>query len=902
MNRPRPSAPVRDDAPRCIRLEPRDALAALLLAALAFIVFNANLRAIPAADTFAARYLPFSILRHHSVLLDPVAEPVAQGRLPPAAQGQDGSAFWLQRGRSGQLISKYPLVVPLLVTPLYIPAAHYLDTIGWDPHAVDQVARVMEKLSASLIAATSVGLMYLLLRRRAGPALAAGLTLAYAFGTTTWVISSQALWTHGMAQLLIVATLLLITGPPTALRAVAAGLACALIAANRPPDAVLAAALGAFGLLWAGRRWPLLVLAGIVPAALTLAYNLGTVGHWAGAYALAVHPSDLNDDIPGGIAGLLFSPTRGLFVFSPFLLFVPALLVHALRERSTRALTAALAAAMVVQVVGYAMVDWRQGIAWGPRWLTDMVPILVWMLPPVVSRLALAGRALFITACLVSVVIQAIGAFWYTGASDTALLTAKTADRMQPMWALRHAAFLAELDHPRAPADLLVRLRGSIDLVVPAAGPHGERQLDVAGWALADARTPHDVAVLIDGRLLAGTSEFFERPDVVQALGEKSPAGWRLRVDARDLAPGPHQIAVLVRAAAGGDVRLLRQRTFTLDDAAHDSAGADALQQAARVAVERIATAQQPAGYWLTRFTAGTRFDAPQPEFNTYLSALMLDVAGPIARARGMEPMLARARSHLTHQIETNGLVRYHGRPDTPSIGVLGCVITPDADDTALGWRTAPGTDPAQLASALRILARYRTADGLYRTWLAPRADYQCLDPGADPNPADIGIQMHIYLFLARHDRRAAADLCQALQRHAGDSRTWVYYAVAPPVLILRQAELRRAGCTVDLPAARLASPVRGQDTWVRAATVLTQLEDAAAPAPAVAEEARKLLHAIAWDGFALVRTDPPLLYHNDLSATVRRYYWSPEVGYALWLRLVDAADRRAPKVTERAR
>jgi hypothetical protein len=34
----------------------------------------------------------------------------------------------------------------------------------------------------------------------------------------------------------------------------------------------------------------------------------------------------------------------------------------------------------------------------------------------------------------------------------------------------------------------------------------------------------------------------------------------------------------------------------------------------------------------------------------------------------------------------------------------------------------------------------------------------------------------------------------------------------------------------------------------------------------------------------------PPLLYHNDLSASVKRFYWSEDVGYALWLRLYEAA------------
>jgi hypothetical protein len=227
-----------------------DVAIALVLAIAAFLIYNANGRLISAADTFAARYLPFSILRHHTVLLDPIVGAVALGRSAPSA-GDDGTAFWIQRGRNGHLVSKYPVVVPLIVAPLYLPAVHYLDTIGWDRHVVDKVARIMEKLCASLIAAASVALMYLLLRRRCDARTASVLSLVFAFGTTAWVISSQALWMHGLAQLLILATMWLITGQATPTRVAMAGFLCALIAANRPPDAILAAALGLCGLRWA---------------------------------------------------------------------------------------------------------------------------------------------------------------------------------------------------------------------------------------------------------------------------------------------------------------------------------------------------------------------------------------------------------------------------------------------------------------------------------------------------------------------------------------------------------------------------------------------------------------------------------------------------------------------------
>ena len=53
----------------------------------------------------------------------------------------------------------------------------------------------------------------------------------------------------------------------------------------------------------------------------------------------------------------------------------------------------------------------------------------------------------------------------------------------------------------------------------------------------------------------------------------------------------------------------------------------------------------------------------------------------------------------------------------------------------------------------------------------------------------------------------------------------------------------------------------------------------------------RDLLARLGADDFALLRQAPPLLYHNDLTATVKRFYWSEDAGYALWLRLYEAAE-----------
>jgi hypothetical protein len=191
----------------------------------------------------------------------------------------------------------------------------------------------------------------------------------------------------------------------------------------------------------------------------------------------------------------------------------------------------------------------------------------------------------------------------------------------------------------------------------------------------------------------------------------------------------------------------------------------------------------------------------------------------------------------------------------------------------------------ARRAAALATLARYRTGDGLYRTWLAPREDYQCLDPGRDPNPTDLGIQMHVLLFLAQADPEAGRALCAALRPVVDQDRLWVYYRRAPLVPMLRLTDLRRAGCALELPSSRTRTSVPGQEDWVS----VIRLLDGAGPA-ADADEAESLLRRLAEDDFSLLRRNPPLLFHNDLSATVGRYYWSEDVGYALWLRLYDHA------------
>lgn len=881
----------------------RDVWTSLIIFLCCLVVYNANGRAIAAGDTHAARYLPFAILGYHTIYLDPIEMLTAQGRDRPTdwRTAPQGSAFWIVPARNGHLASLYPVVVPVLISPLYLPAVTYIHLRGWTDQRVDVAARIMEKLAASFIAALSASVLYVVLRRRANPSIALLLVVAYAFGTTTWVISSQALWQHGLAQLLVVGLLLMLTGPGTAPRAIAAGLLCGLIVGNRPPDGLLAAALGLYALFWAGRRAALVVVAALVPVLLVLFYNVALVGGLGGGYGVVGDAGFFRHGMISGVAGLLVSPTRGLFVFSPFLLFLFLAWRHAPRDRAEQGLTLAIAAGVVAQVVLYGMGDWRGGLSWGPRFLTDMLPLLIWMLVPVVAALGRIGRVSFVAAVVVAIAIESAGALAYTGVSDVPLYAVGSGpDMLRAAWDWRNAPFIASFSHGLARAEIVQPMRGTIDAVevdgrttdTIVAG----QTAVVTGWALAGRATPRQVGIAIDGRTWdpATVHTFSDRPDVRRVFPGADLAGWRIPLQTAGLAPGEHRLSLYLWASATGGSYFLGKRTLKVQAPVGSTAAARPsdvdLDASFETAAARVRKDQQEPGYWLTAFTSATRFDGPHDEMNTYLTSMLVDLLDPLAAPAGLGESLQRARRHLTAQIEGGGLVRYHGLPDAPGIGTLGCAITPDTDDTALVWRIAPPRDRQRLAAALSTIEGYRTSDGLYRTWLAPRAAYQCLDPGTDPNPADIAIQMHLLQLLLPERPPAGRALCEALRQRLDDDRIWVYYRLTPLVPILRTTDLDRAGCRLELPAWRMTTTVPGQQIWITVVRLLSRPPRQRGARPDAEKTA--VLRQLANDDFALLRQNPPLLYHNDLSATVPRYYWSTDAGYALWLRLAHEHKR----------
>jgi len=389
----------------------------------AFLVYNANLRLIDSEDSLPARYLPLAIWRTGTLYLDTFEWEMNTGR---------PKGYWTIRLR-GHSISSYPIVTPVLVTPLYGPAAYYLARTEWDPRKSMFISAAMEKLCASLIAVASVVVMYLVLAGMVSARSALLLTTAYAFGTNTWVTSSQAMWQHGLSELLL--AIVLYAAPRSEQRArwaAVAGICCALMAANRPADGLMALAVSAWFLRPATWR-PFLTAAAPVAIA-TVAFNVGVYGKLSGGYGyLLSHAFPAQHATLEGMVGLLVSPAKGLMVFSPFFIILLAASPRRFRQGGQRRLAILLTLGVALELLLYGRSVWNS-YSFGPRYLSGSLPAMIWLIAPVVDAMKRPLRLALIGTIAFAIGMQTVGAFYYPS-SGTEILY-----RREP-WTLWHPLF-----------------------------------------------------------------------------------------------------------------------------------------------------------------------------------------------------------------------------------------------------------------------------------------------------------------------------------------------------------------------------------------------------------------------------------------------------------------------------
>jgi hypothetical protein len=310
-----------------------------------------------------------------------------------------------------------------------------------------------ELIVATVIVAAATAVIYGVARDQLSPPAAAFIALLFAFGTSAWSTASRSLWQHGPLMLMLALALLIqIRNWPLLFMGAALGFSYVV-----RPTATLPLLIGT---IWVALQRPRRFLAYSAGVAIVLVpfflNNQSIYSAWLPPY---YRPSYYGSNrlFLDAFLGSLVSPGRGLLVYSPIFLFVPLGLLLRWRRGRLTLLDALLAAAVAIHMVGVAWVNaiWWGGYSYGPRFTSDVLPYMMYLLVPFVAWLIAArherhGRIaaiLFAIAAAWSVFVHAEGALSAAAVAWNVVPDDINQNQIR-LWSWSHPPFLAAVQRP----------------------------------------------------------------------------------------------------------------------------------------------------------------------------------------------------------------------------------------------------------------------------------------------------------------------------------------------------------------------------------------------------------------------------------------------------------------------
>ncbi len=380
------------------------------------------MRTINSGDTWPASMLPFSILSQRTLYLDMYSNFFQSLNFTPHMV----VLF------EGHYLSIYPIVIPVLLAPLYAIPYLLLNQLQFPLDMLNTsfylLVFIIEKLFATLIAATSVVFCFLAwkeLIRREMAFLCAGI---YAFATNTWATSSQALWQQGMVELILsMLIFLIIINEKTRSdrKIILMGLLSGLYIFNRPSDSLLLLPVLVYAFHLGKRQFSYYMVCGALSGFPFLAYNLIFFHNIFGGYGNMLSEFTLGSSILMNMSGLLFSPGRGLLVYSPILLLslLGYMRIRDIEDRGLRLFLYLAGISILLELMVYGSFRvWWAGNCYGPRFLVCLLPFLVTYIGLYLNGWhhhgSIKGKD-FLYLCLIaailiwSIFVQVVGVFFY---------------------------------------------------------------------------------------------------------------------------------------------------------------------------------------------------------------------------------------------------------------------------------------------------------------------------------------------------------------------------------------------------------------------------------------------------------------------------------------------------------
>ncbi|SPP63643.1 glycosyltransferase family 39 protein [Nitrospira lenta] len=374
-------------------------------------VYYANGHTFETGDTLPARVLPVSLLIDHDFYLD---------RWASTIEAYDDPYF--ARSLNGHLVSTYPPWGAVLSLPAYV-----IPVLKVGARLSAEMLFDLEKRASMLTVALSVFALFAGLRRVARPRVAWCIAVVYAFGTSSLSLISQAAWQHGPSQLFLSLTLYcLVRSRETPIYVAWAGLALGWAVICRPVNLLMALPIALYVLHKHRGQCIGFLLAGVPPLLLFLWYNDAYFGSpvQTGFGATVVTPASLvgrhlswfSTPFFEGLVGVLFSPARGLFIYSPIFLCSLAGMVVAWREPGQVFLRYLSVAPLLLVIPVATLGSWWGGHGYGPRLLADSAPVLCYLMVPIFDRIGQRAWMKYMVVGLAgfSIGMHAIG-FAYSG-------------------------------------------------------------------------------------------------------------------------------------------------------------------------------------------------------------------------------------------------------------------------------------------------------------------------------------------------------------------------------------------------------------------------------------------------------------------------------------------------------
>lgn len=307
-----------------------------------------------------------------------------------------------------------------------LPAATYLKLRSSDWYLDHAALWKAGKMTAAILIAVSAALLFLCCCKFTNIWPAFILALAYGFATCVWSISSQTLWQHGPnAFFLALGTYFLLNTEKKSIWALGCGAAYGYAVLCRPTSAIMVIAVGVY-LLLVNRKALLFYVVGGLPFLIGLIlynYHYFGVPFDFGQLQASVLIAEYKTGLPEiwqtpifiGIAGLLFSPSRGVLIYSPFLVGVFAGFYFIWKEKKWHIFRPLSIGALFIFLVAAKWFDWWGGWCYGYRSVVDLsffgvlflVPIMDWLMQ---KTWRIVGFAVLIAW---AVFVQFVGAFAY---------------------------------------------------------------------------------------------------------------------------------------------------------------------------------------------------------------------------------------------------------------------------------------------------------------------------------------------------------------------------------------------------------------------------------------------------------------------------------------------------------